>query len=155
MARRWILVLGLAVLSACANLEPAGRNAARDGVPSSAPVATPAPAPPPASAQPAPQPSVAAPEVAAPEPTPAPTRREDNEIIVPGAVERQVPAPGGDPRSRAQRMEDVRRWDQCVMEVQSAFEADPMRPQLDQPEDYCSRALGMADRLAVPESRRR
>jgi hypothetical protein len=97
---------------------------------------------------------VAAPQVSVAPPPPAPSRADDDEIVVPGAVERQVPAPAGDPRSMAQRMEDIRAWDQCVTAVQSAFDSDPMRPQLELPEEYCARSLGMADRTAVPESRR-
>jgi hypothetical protein len=51
-------------------------------------------------------------------------------------------------------MEDVRAWDQCITTSQAAFERDPMRPQLDSPEEVCSRTLGMASRTAVPASRR-
>ena len=54
----------------------------------------------------------------------------------------------------AERMEDVRAWDRCVIAVQSATESDPMRPQLTTPEEYCRQSLGMADRTAVPASRR-
>ena len=50
-------------------------------------------------------------------------------------------------------MQDIRAWDQCVMRVQNAFDADPMSAQLDEPEDYCARSLGMASRTAVPDSR--
>jgi hypothetical protein len=50
-------------------------------------------------------------------------------------------------------MEDIRAWDQCVTRVQAAFESDPMSPQLDSPEEYCSQSLGMSDRDAVPLSR--
>ncbi|MBC7767838.1 MAG: hypothetical protein H7124_03555, partial [Phycisphaerales bacterium] len=100
---------------------------------------------------------VAAAQVAAPPPA-APTRnasREaDDAIVVPGQREQQVRPPGGDPRSTSQRVEDVRAWDRCVMDVQSAFESDPMRPQMTSPEEYCRQSLGMNDRLAMPESRR-
>jgi hypothetical protein len=95
---------------------------------------------------------------------PAPTQvaqRDDDEaeddgdtIVVPGQRETQVPPPGGDPRSVAERAEDVRAWDRCVMSAQGAFESDPMRPQLDSPEEYCRNSLGMASRTAMPESRR-
>jgi hypothetical protein len=50
-------------------------------------------------------------------------------------------------------MQDIRAWDQCVMRVQGAAEADPLRPQLVTPEDYCSQSLGMANRTAIPQSR--
>jgi hypothetical protein len=52
-------------------------------------------------------------------------------------------------------MGDIRAWDQCVLQVQSAFDADPMRPQLTTPEEYCRESLGMAERTAVPISRQR
>lgn len=51
-------------------------------------------------------------------------------------------------------MQDINAWDRCVTHVQAAFESDPMRPQLDSPEEYCSQSLGMANRTAVPDSRR-
>ena len=137
-----------------------------------APAAAPAPAPqstaaltlPPASvtaptprAEPTPAaPPVAAPEVRVPTPTAAPPprpRSDDDDIIVPGQAQEQVIAPRGDFRSREQRNEDIRSWDQCVSSVQAVYERDPMRPQLDSPEDYCARSLGMASRDAIPESR--
>jgi hypothetical protein len=182
----------LLALSACANVEYAGRNARSDGGASVAPapvtrsapepVATPAPALPPpqrvasapsqppqpqrmASATPTPSPApvtpppsrlppVAAPSVAAPVSAPPVTPNPDDDtVVVPGQVERQVRAPA-DPRSASERMQDINAWDRCVTHVQAAFESDPMRPQLDSPEDYCSQSLGMANRTAVPESRR-
>jgi len=59
--------------------------------------ATPAPTPPPARQQ-AP---VAAPQVSVPTPAPQPARAQsdDDDIVVRGAVDSQVPAPEGDPRS--------------------------------------------------------
>lgn len=126
--------------------------------PSASPPSQVATVTPPPQQRPAPPP-VAAPRVTVPTPapsTPASTTPEsDDAIVVPGQRETQVQPPNGDPRSRIERMEDVRSWDQCVTQVQSAFERDPMRPQMDTPEDYCSRTLGMRDRLAVPDSRRR
>jgi hypothetical protein len=149
MLARFAAIAAAAVLGACTSLEPAGRNADR------------APPPPAASAeemaaptqQPAPGP-VAAPGVTAPTPQPQPAQADerDGDVIVPGERERQVPPPG-DPRTTAERVEDIRRWDTCVMEVQNAFDRDPMRPQLTSPEEYCSQTLGMGDRLAVPDSR--
>ncbi|MCX7360148.1 MAG: hypothetical protein NT015_18665 [Alphaproteobacteria bacterium] len=125
---------------------------------------TPAPqrtqAPPPAAAPqrttPAPNvaPQVTAPPSAGPSPNAPVTQRADEDIVVPGQVQTQVPPPAGDPRSNEERRADVRSWDQCVTQVQSAFDSDPMRPQLTTAEEYCSQSLGMADRGAVPVSRR-
>jgi hypothetical protein len=113
-------------------------------------------APPPAAAPPAriitPAQSTAAPPIDDEEEVQTASRSGDD-VVVPGVRERQVPAPGGDPRSNAERMQDIRAWDQCVMRVQGAAEADPMRPQLVTPEDYCSQSLGMAERTSVPQSR--
>jgi hypothetical protein len=64
-----------------------------------------------------------------------------------------VRPPSGDPRTVTERMQDINAWDRCVTHVQAAFESDPLRPQLQSPEDYCSQSLGMANRDAVPESR--
>ena len=114
--------------------------------------ATPAPTTPPARQQ-AP---VAAPQVSVPTtPPPQPARAQsaDDDIVVRGAVESQVPAPAGDPRSNEERRADVRAWDQCLMQVQSAFDSDPMSPQLTTPEEYCSTSLGMSDRNSVPIAR--
>ncbi len=114
--------------------------------------------PPPAIASPtttSPSGPVAAPGVSAGAPAPRQEASErGGDIVVPGGVERQVRPPTGDPRSNIERMEDIRAWDQCVTAVQAAFDSDPMSPQLEMPEDYCARSLGMAGRLAIPESRR-
>lgn len=116
------------------------------------------PAPPPAATTPpparvfSPAQSTAAPPLEDEEEVQTAARSGDD-VVVPGVRERQVPAPGGDPRSRAERMQDIRAWDRCVMSVQGAAEADPMRPQLVTPEDYCSQSLGMSDRNSVPQSR--
>lgn len=146
----------IALAAGCAGLAPAGRNAGRAPAPpaeASAPAPETAPAPQAPAAEAAPP--VAAPDISAPPPRPRPrASASDDEIIVPGGRETQVPPPGGDPRSTEERIRDIRAWDQCVMGVQSSFESDPMSPQLETPEDYCSRTLGMADRLAVPFSRR-
>lgn len=96
------------------------------------------------------------------EPAPAPAAAEAGApagggggdiVIVPDGREIPVPSPA-DPRSMSERREDIRAWDQCIMSSQGAFDSDPMRPQLQSPEEQCSRALGMADRTAVPVSRR-
>jgi hypothetical protein len=124
---------------------PPQRSAALTAPPAS--VTTPAPEPV--------APPVAAPEVRVPvSTTPPPRPRSDgDDIIVPGQAQEQVRAPDGDFRSREQRNEDIRAWDRCVSSVQAVFERDPMRPQLNSPEDYCSQSLGMNDRNAIPESR--
>lgn len=166
MFGRMAVLAASIALASCAGFEPAGRNAQRAPAPPpmTEPAQTLAPeaAPAPQTAEPAPQaqpsPPVAAPDVNAPAPQPPPqssTRAGGNDIVVPGQREQQVQPPAGDPRSTAQRTEDVRAWDRCVTEAQSAFESDPMRPQLETPEEYCRRNLGMASRLAVPESRLR
>jgi len=114
--------------------------------------------PAPVTAAPPPRAVTVPPPAAAPPSTPtrAPVltpQPSEDDIIVPGQREQQVLPPNGDPRSTAERMEDIRAWDQCVVRVQSAFDRDPMRPQLDSPEEYCGRSLGMANRNAIPISR--
>lgn len=116
-------------------------------------VTAPAPTPTPPPVQRT-QPSVAAPQVSVPTPAPSRPQSADEDIVVPGQVQTQVPPPAGDPRSNEERRADIRSWDQCVTQVQSAFDSDPMRPQLTTPEEYCSQSLGMADRTSVPVSRR-
>lgn len=111
-----------------------------------APTPTPAVTPPPpaapaptiTAAAPPPRPVTAAPPVTrtqAPPPAAVPpdqpiaaTPRDDDDnstVVVPGVRERQVQPPNGDPRSNLERMQDIRAWDQCVMRVQNAAEADP------------------------------
>ena len=105
----------------------------------------------------APPPPVAAPQVTVPTPAPSQPARAlspDDDIIVRGQVQTQVPAPAGDPRSNEERRADVRSWDQCITQVQSAFDGDPMSAQLTTPEEYCAQSLGMSGRTAVPFSRR-
>jgi hypothetical protein len=97
---------------------------------------------------------VIAPPSAGPSPTAPRAQSTDDDVVVQGQVQTQVPPPAGDPRSNEERRADVRSWDQCVSQVQSAFDSDPMRPQLTTPEEYCSQSLGMADRGSVPVSRR-
>ena len=123
-----------------------------------APVAT---TPPPQRTQPT-APPVAAPQVSVPTPAPAQDtsaparpRSADEDIVVPGQVTTQVPPPAGDPRTNEERRADIRSWDQCIMQVQNAFDSDPMRPQLTTPEEYCSTSLGMAERTSVPIGRQR
>lgn len=173
MSTRWVLG-AILVLAGCAGMEPAGRNArgpvsappSINAAPTPAPVVSPAPpTPAPAVTAPAPitQPAPAvraAPPVATPAPTPASTPRaasaqdDDDDIVVRGAVvQREIAPPSGDPRNAIDRNDDIHAWDECVSAVQAVFERDPMRPQLETPEEYCGRSLGMADRNAVPESR--
>lgn len=143
MIGRMVAAGALLALAACASSEP---------------LPPAAPAPPPFAQAPAPSadadvaaPGVAAPGVAAPPaPRPPPPR---GDVVVPGQVERAIP-PTGDPRSASERAQDIRAWDDCVMRSQGMAEGDPMRPQLDSPEDVCQRQLGMASRTAVPNSRR-
>lgn len=102
-------------------------------------------------------PPVAAPQVTVPAPAPTQPARAtspDDDIVVPGQVQAQVPPPAGDPRTNEERRADIRSWDQCVMQVQSAFDSDPMSPQLTTPEEYCANSLGMSDRTSVPIARR-
>lgn len=131
-------------------------------VPPAAQRQQPAPAAAPSTPPPQRTPPVAAPNVtvAPPAPaqetaTPARARSADEDIVVPGQVTTQVRPPAGDPRTNEERRADIRSWDQCLMQVQSAFDSDPMRPQLTTPEEYCSSSLGMADRTSVPIGRRR
>ena len=156
MMGRAAVLAALIALAGCAGVESAGRNSratapsAQAGLPPPQPEA----------------PATAGPLVTSPAQAgaPAPDQRaraqdseeaeDDGAIVVPGQRDMQVQPPSGDPRSVAERTRDVRAWDQCIMSSQSAFESDPMRPQLDSPEEYCSRNLGMASRTAVPASRR-
>lgn len=177
MLGRVAAAVALVALMGCAGMEPAGRTAQREaGMSQPAPVAPPTNAlpppsrtmtPPPAMSQPAPappppqstpvqaapaQPSVAAPNVAVERP-PAPPERDPNEVTVQGAApEQQVRAPNGDPRSLAERREDIRNWDHCVMGVMGQHN-DPNQVQTDSPEDVCSQRLGQSSRNAVPRSR--
>lgn len=151
----------LALIAACGTVESAGRNA-RDGAAPAPPVTQSAPppvtqsAPPPTQQTAPPPPSAAAPGVSVAQPAPQAEQRSGGggDIVVPGQVERQVPVPEGDPRSAGERMADIRAWDRCVMQVQGQAASDPMRPALETPEDVCRNDLGMANRTAVPASRR-
>lgn len=116
--------------------------------------AAPAPPPPQASAPmtQAPLQSAASGVTLPAEPAPAP--RGDEDLTVPGG--RDIPVPSGtDPRTNEQRMAHVRAWDTCVMRLQNQAEDNPTRPALNTPEDVCSRQLGMAGRMSIPDSFRR
>ncbi|MES1158561.1 MAG: hypothetical protein ABUL42_01575 [Terricaulis silvestris] len=151
---RLAALAALAFVASCTGFEPAGRSASREAPPPVAaqPAAAPAVAPAPAAAPVTPPPgAVTVPGVAV---TPPPPRRgDDNDIVVPGVQQRQVQPPHGDPRTESERMADIRAWDRCITHVQDAGARDPTRPSLDDPEDYCRRSLGMANRLAVPLNR--
>ncbi|MBL8550010.1 MAG: hypothetical protein JNJ73_08480 [Hyphomonadaceae bacterium] len=82
--------------------------------------------------------------------TDAPKPYTESGISVPGVIDRPVPPPAGDPRTPARRMRDIRSWDKCVLAAQRNADADPLRPQMDTPEDYCRGRLGMASRQSVP-----
>ena len=119
-----------------------------------------APPPPMQSAQSAPiqaqrqtsPPPVAAPNVAVATPPP-PTPHDSGDVVVHGSVpEQQIQPPNGDPRSIAERREDIRNWDHCVMQVM-AQQGDPNQVESDSPEDICSRRLGQSSRNSVPQSR--
>jgi hypothetical protein len=143
----------LLLLAGCAGLAPAGRNASRAPEAAAPPAAAaPTTTPAPVVTQPAP---VAAPEPAQVEAAAPSAPANDDDIVVQGQARAQAIAPDGDPRSVDERRADVRAWDQCVMQVQNAFDSDPMRPQLTTPEEYCANSLGMSDRNALPIGRRR
>ena len=170
LGRFAVCAASLIALSACAGMEPAGRNArAPDSVQPTAAsgsrtvASTPVPtytAPPPATVAATPPPTAVAalpPPVATTTASAPQTRAtpdpDDDGAVVRGQIERQVRPPAGDPRSTAERMQDINSWDRCVTHVQAAYERDPMRPQLQSPEEYCAQSLGMTNREAIPESR--
>lgn len=142
MFKQAAVLAALIALAACAGIAPAGRNS--EPMPLPADESAPAPAGP-----------VAAPNVSLPAPAPARAANPDDaDVVVRGQVRNQVPPPAGDPRSTSERIQDIRAWDQCVTHAQAIGETDPMRPQLDTPEDVCRTSLGMTSRSAVPASRR-
>jgi pyruvate/2-oxoglutarate dehydrogenase complex dihydrolipoamide acyltransferase (E2) component len=104
--------------------------------------------PPPAATTPAPQPEV----VPTPPPAP-PAQPRSGDIVVPAPPRPETSAPPPrDPRSVAERREDVRAWDRCVLAIQGRSETGT-RPQLESPEEICAKQLGMAGRDAVPLKR--
>lgn len=153
MQERLAALVMAAALAGCAALTPDGRGAAPDGT--SLPAAASQAAPQPQPQQQPPEAPVAAPDVSVETPAPPAPRSGDDDIVVRGQQDIQVQPPRGDPRSNLERREDVQAWDQCVTRAQAMGERDPTRPQLDSPEDICSRTLGMAGREAVPDFRRR
>ena len=173
MMRALAGMAALVLVTACAGVTSAGRNAGRvSETPAASTQTAQAPLPPP-QAQPAQQqaqtqpaqlppppvetqgPPVASGATIAPAPRPAPRNNNDDEIVVESTREGQVLPPEGDPRTSTERMRDIRAWDQCVSRAQGRAESDPMRPALETPEELCSEALGMASRTALPDSRLR
>jgi hypothetical protein len=149
MLYRAAALTALMLIPACAGASSAGRSAAPPP-----PAAVEAPALPAPTPQPTP-PSAAAPGVSVATPAPRASAAAENDIVVPGQTRRQIPPPGGDPRTMTERRQDVRAWDECVSEAQTAFDSDPMRPQMQSPEETCRSTLGMVDRESVPQSRPR
>lgn len=131
-------------LAACAATQPLPQDRA--------PGALPPPANAGAAPDPAPAPGAAGRPIPPPKPTPAPPIRQGDIAVQP---ERPAPPPG-DVRTAAQRIDDIAAWDRCVLRAQS-LDDNPGRanPVASSPEEYCRQRLGMADRLAVPNSRRR
>jgi hypothetical protein len=145
-------ILLLAALGACA-ASPAGRGALSQSAPEREPEIVAQPSPPQETAPRQVEAEADQTPVPLPEAT-RPSRSGEDEVVVPGQTQRRIPPPDGDPRSLAERREDVRAWDECVMDAQSAFDDDPLGPQLQSPEERCRRALGMSGRGAIPNSRR-
>ncbi|MEZ5994468.1 MAG: hypothetical protein R3C25_01805 [Hyphomonadaceae bacterium] len=150
MLKRTAAALALMALAGCA-----GRERADDAIALPPPPAVSAPVS--ETPEAAPDAVVAAPGVTAPAPQQPPSRpaAPSDDIVVPGQAQEQALPPQGDPRSNEERRTDVRAWDQCVSQAQTALDTDPMRPQLTTPEEYCANSLGMASRTAVPMSRQR
>ena len=136
-------LVSLLVLVACAS-SPSS-DAVAPAQSASSPVAQAAPAPDAA--------GPAASNVTVPVPPP-PRPSTGDEVVVGGVQNQQVRPPRGDPRTNAERMADIHAWDDCVMHAQGQTQSDPMRPQLDTPEDVCRQRLGMSSRTGVPDSRR-
>jgi len=91
-----------------------------------------------------------------PDPVTLPEKNTSETVVVPGTLERPLPPPDGDPRTPQQRRRDARAYDRCVSKAQSRMEdITSANPVADNPEDYCSRRLGMKDRDALPDSRLR
>jgi hypothetical protein len=78
------------------------------------------------------------------------------DVVTVPAPERPKPAPPPDARSVDERREDRAAWDRCILKAQAreqaATGANPVGNA--SPEEICAKALGMARREAIPESRR-
>jgi len=78
----------------------------------------------------------------------------DDTITVPGAIDRPVEAPDGDPRTPGQRRSDARAYDRCINKAASRQSDNAVaNPVGADPEDYCRERMGMASRDSVPDSR--
>jgi hypothetical protein len=79
---------------------------------------------------------------------------DDGSVNVPGAIDRPVEAPDGDPRTPDQRRRDARAYDRCINKA-AARQADNDRanPVSNSPEEYCRTRLGMSGPNSVPDSR--
>ncbi|MBL8559370.1 MAG: hypothetical protein JNM47_11655 [Hyphomonadaceae bacterium] len=80
--------------------------------------------------------------------------RDDGSINIPGAIDRPVVAPDGDPRTPDQRRRDARAYDRCINRAAAKqSEIGIANPVAQDPEEYCRSRMGMASRNAVPDSR--
>lgn len=79
---------------------------------------------------------------------------DDGSVNVPGAIDRPVVAPDGDPRTPDQRRRDARAYDRCVMRAQAKqSDNDRANPVGADPEEACRSRLGMSSRDSIPDSR--
>jgi hypothetical protein len=82
------------------------------------------------------------------------TPPDDDTITVPGAIDRPVAPPDGDPRTPGQRRSDARAYDRCINKAASRQSDNAIaNPVAADPEEYCRSRLGMANRNDVPDSR--
>lgn len=87
-----------------------------------------------------------------PDPVLLPPKGGSDQVVVEGAIDREVKTPPGDTRSTRQRARDRARFDRCVMRAQSRNEDSPSAdPVGNAPEDYCRQRLGMRDRNSAPD----
>ncbi len=85
---------------------------------------------------------------------PKETPPDDDTITVPGALDRPLEAPDGDPRTPGQRRSDARAYDRCINKAASRQSDNAVaNPVGADPEEYCRSRMGMANRDAVPDSR--
>lgn len=79
---------------------------------------------------------------------------DDGAIVVPGAIDRPVASPDGDPRTPNQRRRDARAYDRCINKAVGRQSDNAVaNPVAQDPEEYCRSRLGMANRNDVPDSR--
>jgi hypothetical protein len=80
-----------------------------------------------------------------PDPVILPQKGSGDEVIVGGAVQREVKLPDGDAR-----------YDRCVMRITDRESDSPSaNPVSIAPEEYCSQRLGMRDRNSAPDRKAR